>query len=400
MLARIPIITVRTTDTMNAVSVLKHLLGSDPVKWPGATKLMEEHQTYYSIPGGTLTGIDTLCYRKLVDAECCLVIINPEEPISVAFDAGEMPVPKELVEKALKSIVGDDDDISKLARAVSGLTLKQMAEAIRLAQAKDGALTVRGLMSMRSVMAGKVQGLHPVTTNYEFYQPPKKLVDWVAVNKPYFSNCPDERLVPRGILFHGAPGVGKTQASKFIAREFGVPLYRLDVSGSLGKYVGESENNLSRVLAMVDQEAPCLLLMDEVEKVFKDRDDGGVTARLLSQVLWWLQERRGRVLTVMTTNDIGALPKELYRAGRIDLTMEMERLHLTQAVGFGLMVLGQFVASPSLDQRDTVQAEIVTMVSAAQGKLVAHVDVIELVHFLVKSKQWVSFKSKGVEDEQ
>jgi SpoVK/Ycf46/Vps4 family AAA+-type ATPase len=49
--------------------------------------------------------------------------------------------------------------------------------------------------------------------------------------------------------------------------------------------------------------------------------DGGTTSTMLSQLLWWLAERRSRVLVIMTTNNARKLPPELHRDGRIDTTM-------------------------------------------------------------------------------
>jgi hypothetical protein len=64
-----------------------------------------------------------------------------------------------------------------------------------------------------------------------------------------------------------------------------------------------------------------VIIFDEVEKVFQSTSDSGVTSRLLSQLLWWLQEHKSKVFTVMTTNKKSSIPVELYREGRIDKTM-------------------------------------------------------------------------------
>lgn len=94
--------------------------------------------------------------------------------------------------------------------------------------------------------------------------------------------------------------------------------------------------------------APCVVLIDEVEKVFQSGEDGGVTSRILSQLLWWLAEHRTRVLTVMTTNDYAAIPPELYRPGRLDKVMFLPKLPLGLARHFPVAVfksmLGQDIA--------------------------------------------------------
>ena len=110
--------------------------------------------------------------------------------------------------------------------------------------------------------------------------------------------------MPRGLLIDGPPGVGKTAASKWLAEQFGVPLYRVDIGGTKNKYVGQSESNMLTNLSRLDHEEPCVALLDEVEKVFatSNSDSSGTTSTMLSQLLWWLAERRTRVLVIMTTN--------------------------------------------------------------------------------------------------
>jgi ATP-dependent 26S proteasome regulatory subunit len=128
--------------------------------------------------------------------------------------------------------------------------------------------------------------------------------------------------MPRGLLFNGPPGTGKTSGAKWVAHQLGVPLFRVDVAGAKGRFVGDSETTLALNLSRVDQEEPCVALIDEVEKLFgHDSHDSGTTAGMLSQMLWWLAEHKSRVLTIMTTNNDKILPKELYREGRIDEVM-------------------------------------------------------------------------------
>jgi ATP-dependent 26S proteasome regulatory subunit len=134
-------------------------------------------------------------------------------------------------------------------------------------------------------------------------------------------NMPCHNFVAENFIVHNT---GKTEGAKAIASAFGVPLYRLDLGTMMGKFVGDSENNLNAALQQIDEVEPCVVIFDEVEKVFKGASgggDSGVTARMLSQLLWWLQEHKTKVFTVMTTNDVNAIPQELYRPGRIDRQM-------------------------------------------------------------------------------
>lgn len=58
--------------------------------------------------------------------------------------------------------------------------------------------------------------------------------------------------------------------AKAIANEFAMPLLRLDINRMMGKYVGESEANLRKALQIAEAIHPCVLWIDEVEKLLRD----------------------------------------------------------------------------------------------------------------------------------
>lgn len=128
--------------------------------------------------------------------------------------------------------------------------------------------------------------------------------------------------LPRGILIVGMPGCGKSLTAKATASQFNVPLLRLDVGMLMGKYVGESENNMRRAIKTAEAVSPCVLWIDELEKAFSGLGGHGgssdVTTRLFGQFLTWLQEKKSPVYVVATSNDISALPPEFLRKGRFD----------------------------------------------------------------------------------
>lgn len=128
--------------------------------------------------------------------------------------------------------------------------------------------------------------------------------------------------LPKGLLIVGMPGCGKSLTAKATASQFNVPLLRLDVGKLMGKYVGESENNMRRAIKTAEAVSPCVLWIDELEKAFSGLSGHGggsdVTTRLFGQFLTWLQEKESSVYVVATSNDISALPPEFLRKGRFD----------------------------------------------------------------------------------
>lgn len=153
----------------------------------------------------------------------------------------------------------------------------------------------------------------------------ENLKKWLERKAKIFANL-DKAIkfgvdVPKGIMIIGMPGCGKSLTAKATASLFEIPLVRLDVGRLLGKYVGESENNMRNALKLSEAIAPCVLWIDEIEKAFAGvGSDGGneVTTRLFGQFLTWMQEKENTVFIVATANDISKMPPEFLRKGRFD----------------------------------------------------------------------------------
>lgn len=127
--------------------------------------------------------------------------------------------------------------------------------------------------------------------------------------------------IPKGVMIVGMPGCGKSLTAKATASLFEIPLVRLDVGRLLGKYVGESEENMRKALSLSEAISPCVLWIDEIEKAFAGvggQSGNEVTTRLFGQFLTWMQEKENTVFIVATANDISMLPPEFLRKGRFD----------------------------------------------------------------------------------
>jgi SpoVK/Ycf46/Vps4 family AAA+-type ATPase len=82
------------------------------------------------------------------------------------------------------------------------------------------------------------------------------------------------KKLPRGrglsVLFFGASGTGKTMAAEVIAHALHLELYRIDLSGVVSKYIGETEKNLGRVFDAAET-ANAILFFDEADALFGKR---------------------------------------------------------------------------------------------------------------------------------
>ena len=128
---------------------------------------------------------------------------------------------------------------------------------------------------------------------------------------------------PKGLLLLGVPGCGKSLIAKSIASSWNMPLLRLDAGKVFQGIVGSSEDNIRKAIATAEAVAPCVLWIDEIEKGLSGvqssgATDGGVTSRIFSTILTWMQEKTAPVFVVATANNINQLPPELLRKGRFD----------------------------------------------------------------------------------
>ena len=151
------------------------------------------------------------------------------------------------------------------------------------------------------------------------------LKDWLCKRqKAYEKKARDFGLQePKGLLLLGVPGCGKSLTAKSIASFWNMPLLRLDIGKVYQGLVGSSEDNIRKAIATAEAVAPCVLWIDEIEKGLNGvqssgSTDGGVTSRIFSTILTWMQEKTSPVFVVATANNINLLPPELLRKGRFD----------------------------------------------------------------------------------
>ena len=218
----------------------------------------------------------------------------------------------------------DQKALELLVENLAGLATIDTERLARKAIFDDGALTQSDLPA---VTAAKYQllnrngvlGYEHDTAKFADLAGMSRLKSWLKHRRPAFDGSAPMLDPPRGVLLLGVQGCGKSLAARTTAGIYGVPLLRLDFGALYNKYHGESERNLRDTLSTADVMAPCVLWIDEIEKGLSTGDgDSGTSQRVLGTFLTWLAEKKSRVFTVATANDISALPPELIRKGRFD----------------------------------------------------------------------------------
>lgn len=392
--AGLPLIGVRTDDLPNFEATFASVVGKKIVLMSKFTDVLSNPWLYYTVGNVTLSNKQ---YRDLMTHGKTLIIVNPEPAEPLVFDAGSMPTPTALLRDYLTDQL-DDTLVEPAMRVLNGLSLRVAAEVVALAQAKyDGITNIEQLRSMRSQLQSAMPGLTALDTETGFYEPTPEIEEWLHTNAPYFVD-PDTpyQLVPRGLMMAGPPGTGKSLASKRIAQVLKVPLFRIDVASTLTKYIGESEARMQRALQQVEREAPCVLLLDEVEKIFKSTgsEGSGVIDRILSLLLWWLQEHRSRVLIVMTTNDKDAIPPELYRTGRLDKVFSLEKMTLPETRKFIAKVYADLMLTPLTPERMQLIAQELDASGVGQY---SHAEAAAIAYTAIKKHLWYKKTLTNVE---
>jgi SpoVK/Ycf46/Vps4 family AAA+-type ATPase len=129
---------------------------------------------------------------------------------------------------------------------------------------------------------------------------------------------------PKGVIILGVQGCGKSLCARAVAGEWKLPLVKFDTAAVYDKFIGETEKHIQKVFRVAEGLAPCVLWIDELEKVFAGSGpdsasaDAGVSSRLLASFLSWMQERKPAVFVAATCNNVTVLPPELIRKGRFD----------------------------------------------------------------------------------
>ncbi|MCA9662287.1 MAG: ATP-binding protein, partial [Myxococcales bacterium] len=126
-------------------------------------------------------------------------------------------------------------------------------------------------------------------------------------------------------LFAGPPGTGKTMAAECLAADLGLPLYRIDLSQVVSKYIGETEKNLREVFVAAEAR-DLVLFFDEADAIFgkrtEVRDAHDRYANLeVSYLLARMERARG--LMILATNRKEDLDPAFLRRLRVIIDFPM-----------------------------------------------------------------------------
>jgi transitional endoplasmic reticulum ATPase len=166
------------------------------------------------------------------------------------------------------------------------------------------------------------------------------IVEWPAKYPDLFAAA--KVMPPRGILFSGPSGTGKTLMAKALAGETGLNFISISVPILFSKWLGESEKALHQIFKKAKQSAPCILFFDEIDTLGVTRhvtsEGAAAVERVVSQFFNELDNLTdlSQVIVLGATNREDVLDPALTRSGRLDYVIpfpvsdEQDRMEIFQ----------------------------------------------------------------------
>lgn len=285
--------------------------------------------------------------QHLKNSQKTIILVSPvmELPVELEKEVTLLTFPlpnreqlNELIERIIQDvkevapvkIVMDPQERERLLQAALGLTLVEAENVFAKILVTDQKLCaehVQVVLSEKQQIVRK-SGLleyYATTQTMEEVGGLSVLKEWLQKRAVAFgSEARSFGLpAPKGILLLGVQGCGKSLCAKAVSSMWQLPLLRFDIGRMFGSFVGSSEENIRRAIAVAESVSPAILWVDEIDKAFSGTQnsgasDAGTAARVFGTFLTWLSEKSAPVFVVCTANDISHLPPELLRKGRLD----------------------------------------------------------------------------------
>lgn len=137
----------------------------------------------------------------------------------------------------------------------------------------------------------------------------------------------DLRALPKGYIFCGPVGTGKTYLVECLAGEAGVPVVKL--KNFRDRWVGSSEGNLEKIFRLIRGLGRCIVFIDEADQTLGKRDggsgDGGLSGRIYSMIAQEMgaADNRGKVVWILASSRPDLIEVDLKRPGRVDVKIPL-----------------------------------------------------------------------------
>ncbi|HEM7851683.1 ATP-dependent zinc metalloprotease FtsH [Burkholderia multivorans] len=214
-----------------------------------------------------------------------------------------------LIRRELPAIGRDRPDLGEaIRRALAGVGAGALARAVSVNEVPSDRDTKLDLLREESVPSCAEEPIWPEAIDAALRN--------IVLERTKLAELESAGVSPtRTLLFVGAPGVGKTLAARWLARELQRPLITLDLATVMSSFLGRTGNNIRAVLDYA-QKRNALLLLDEFDAIAKRRDDSsdvGELKRLVTVLLQAIDDWPAKGLLVCATNHPELLDPAVWR---------------------------------------------------------------------------------------
>jgi SpoVK/Ycf46/Vps4 family AAA+-type ATPase len=283
------------------------------------------------------------------------------------------------------------------------LTLDEARYALRRGLAEDlglGSNAMRAMLEEKRLLVNRGGVIEYISEPRDLGEVGglETLKKWLLERRKLFQmrDSLSSEIVPKGVLFMGIPGCGKSLCVKAIASAFELPLYRVDMIEMFSGRHGKPEGAFVAACKMMEDMAPAVLWFDEIEMAISSTESSGEQGRIFAFFLTWMQEKTRGLFVAATANRIDLLPAEMIRKGRfdevffVDLPLEHEQLeifkiHLSRrgidAAAFNLPQLVSFTSGWTGAEIEQCVISAITRARLEERELTEH----DLISIAVKS---------------
>lgn len=219
---------------------------------------------------------------------------------------------------------------SGAVQALAGVSLSALASLVKrrahqgqVLGAQDWAEAKKELVEADS--AGLVEFIESERT-LDDYHAQDALKTWLRQDMALWQ-ASDLRALPKGYIFCGPVGTGKTYLVECLAGEAGVPVVKL--KNFRDRWVGSSEGNLEKIFRLIRGLGRCIVFIDEADQSLGKRDggsgDSGLSGRIYSMIAQEMgsADNRGKVIWILASSRPDLIEVDLKRPGRVDVKIPL-----------------------------------------------------------------------------
>ncbi len=302
----------------------------------------------------------------------------------------------DLISAKISEDTMSNEEITKLARRMNGLSYNDIARIIERAFNKNNNPTMNDINSELESYA-KLYNITDLndegtTSNYDVFQKrvsfsvndPKSLDDVIGMNevknklRKIFTPIKKEELLkdfyirnkikkPNGILLYGPPGCGKTFIMNALAAETKLPMYQVKISDIGSSYINQTEKNIKKIFDQLRKKyketgEASILFFDECDSLFAKSNN--TDNRNILNTLKEEMNNAGDdgIFIVAATNEKDNLNTAIVRDGRFDTKIEVGYPDEEARIG----LISRALKSPIFATKD-MDAEILELARLTKG---------------------------------